>query len=163
MTAGSRYEDVAEAKARFAAALARRDQASAVLERMTIRAPLSGDVLRVKFRDGEYYSPVGAEPLVILGDMTTVRVRMDVDERDIGKLEVGAKAFALADAWRGKRFEGHVVEIGRRMGRQNVRTDDPVQRIDTKILEVVLVLDDATVLVPGQRVMSYVEASQRGR
>jgi HlyD family secretion protein len=45
------------------------------------------------------------------------------------------------------------------MGRKNVRTDDPVERIDTKILEVVLELDDAQTLVPGQRVMSYVQAS----
>jgi HlyD family secretion protein len=37
---------------------------------------------------------------------------------------------------------GKVVEVARRMGRKNVRTDDPTERIDTKILEVVLELDD---------------------
>jgi HlyD family secretion protein len=63
---------------------------------------------------------------------------MDVDERDIGK----------------------VAEIGRRMGRKNVRTDDPTERIDTKILEVVIDLDEPGTLVPGLRVTSFVEAGK---
>jgi len=49
-----------------------------------------------------------------------------------------------------------VVEIARRFGRRNVRTDDPAERIDTKVLEVVLALSDAAGLVPGQRVIGYV-------
>jgi HlyD family secretion protein len=51
---------------------------------------------------------------------------------------------------------GKVVEVGRRFGRKNVRTDDPVERNDTKILEVVIELEGHELLVPGQRVMSYV-------
>jgi hypothetical protein len=43
------------------------------------------------------------------------------------------------------------------MGRRNVRTDDPTERTDTKILEVVLELEDPADLVPGLRVMSFVE------
>jgi HlyD family secretion protein len=43
------------------------------------------------------------------------------------------------------------------MGRRNVRTDDPVERIDTKILEVVFQLDDREGLVPGLRVVGYIE------
>jgi HlyD family secretion protein len=158
-TAGSRYEDVAEAKAKVVAAEARRDQAKATLDRLTIVAPIAGEVLRVKYRDGEFYNPASTEPLLILGDTTKLRVRMDVDERDIAKVRMGAKGFVVADAWKGKKFTATVVEIGKRMGRKNVRTDDPVERIDTKILEVVLELDDVQTLVPGQRVMSYVAAN----
>jgi HlyD family secretion protein len=51
-----------------------------------------------------------------------------------------------------------VAEIGRRMGRKNVRTDDPTERLDTKILEVVIDLDDTTKLVPGLRLTSYIQA-----
>ena len=157
-TAGSRYEDVAEAKAKVVAAQARLDQAKATLERLTIKAPIDGEILRVKYRDGEYYNPNGTEPLLILGDTRKLRVRVDVDERDIGKLAVGASAFAIADAFTGEKFYGKVVEIGKRMGRKNIRTDDPVERIDTKILEVVFELDPEQKLVPGQRVMSYLAA-----
>jgi hypothetical protein len=44
------------------------------------------------------------------------------------------------------------------MGRKNVRTDDPVERLDVKILEVVLQIDEPEGLVPGIRVTGYVES-----
>ncbi len=83
---------------------------------------------------------------------------MDVDERDIGRVKLGQAAYAVADAWQGVRFPGKVTEIGRRMGRKNVRTDDPTERIDTKILEVVIDLDEPGRLVTGLRVTSYIDA-----
>jgi len=157
--AGSRSEDIVIAQAKVQAALARRDQAKATLDRLTIRAPIGGEVLQVKFRAGEYYAPTGQEPLVVMGDTSKLRVRMDVDERDIAKIKIGAAAFATLNAFPGRRVQGKVVEIGKRMGRKNVRTDDPTERIDTKILEVVIELDDKSGLVPGLRVVSYVDAS----
>jgi len=51
-----------------------------------------------------------------------------------------------------------VVEVGKRMGRKNIRTDDPVERIDTKILEVVVQLNQRDGLVPGLRVVGYIES-----
>lgn len=155
--AGSRAEDVLSARARVAAATGRRDQAKAALERLTIRAPIAGQILQVKIRAGEYYNPQGSEPLLVMGDTRTLRVRMDVDERDIGKMSVGKSAFCVLNAFPGKRFSAKVVEVGKRMGRKNIRTDDPVERIDTKVLEVILELEAPEGLVPGLRVTSYVE------
>jgi HlyD family secretion protein len=43
------------------------------------------------------------------------------------------------------------------MGRKNVRSDDPTERIDTKILEVVCELDAKDGLVPGLRVTNFVD------
>jgi hypothetical protein len=42
------------------------------------------------------------------------------------------------------------------MGRKNVRTDDPVERIDTKILEVEIELAQTEGLRPGLRVTGYI-------
>ena len=154
--AGSRSEDIAQARAKLLGSAARRDEAQAELEQLTIRAPISGEILMLKFRAGEYYTP-GGDTLAIMGDMRVLRVRMDVDERDIARVALGASAFATANAFPGRRFRGKVVEIGKRMGRKNVRTDDPTERIDTKILEVVFQLDDSQGLVPGVRVTGYIE------
>ena len=160
--AGSRVEDTLFARARVLAAEARVAQARATLGRLAVRAPADGEVLQVKVRAGELYNFQGSsEPLLILGDTRALRVRMDVDERDIARVSVGAAAFVTADAFGARRFSGKVVEIGRRFGRKNIRTDDPVERNDTKILEVVLELEGHELLVPGQRVMSYVTASAR--
>lgn len=43
------------------------------------------------------------------------------------------------------------------MGRKNVRTDDPTERNDTKILEVVARVDPGAPLVVGQRVIAMIE------
>ena len=154
--AGSRREDVLAARARVSGARARRDQVSALLDRLTIRAPISGEILSVKVRAGEYYNP-GTGETVVMGDTRVLRVRMDVEERDIGKIRPGLHATITADAFPGQRFPGRVVEIGRRMGRKNIRTDDPVERIDTKILEVVIELERREALLPGLRVVSVVD------
>ena len=155
--AGSRQEDILAAQARVTASSARRDQAAAQLERLTVRAPLDGAILQLKFHVGEYYTPGGPDPLLVMGDTRTLRVRMDVDERDIARIDQGAAAYATASAFPGKRFPAKVVEVGRRMGRKNVRSDDPTERIDTKILEVVLQLEEPEGLVPGLRVTAYVQ------
>jgi HlyD family secretion protein len=157
---GSRAEDVALARAKVAAAMAQRDEAKVRLERFVVKAPNEGDVLQVKFRVGEYYQPTGADPLFVVGDTTKLRVRMDLDERDVGRVVAGAEAFVTADAYPGRRFGGKVAEIGHRMGRKNVRSDDPIERIDTKILEVLIDLEDAKDLVPGLRVLAYATAKK---
>ncbi len=153
--AGSRREDIAFQRARLAAAEARKMQAKASLDRLVIRAPIAGEVLQVKVREGELYSFQGSEPLVVMGDTKVLRVRMDVDERDIAKLKIGNAAYATADAFGDEKFEGQIVEVGRRFGRKNIRTDDPIEKNDTKVLEVVVQLKGNTKLIVGQRVVTF--------
>jgi HlyD family secretion protein len=160
---GGRREDVAIAQAQVRAAIARRDQARAALERLTVRAPISGTILQLKYRVGEYYNPAAAsaaslEPLVVLGDLRAIRARLDVDERDIARVKLGASGYVTLSAYPGRRFPGKVVEVGLRMGRKNFRTDDPVERLDVKILEVVLQVSEPGGLVPGIRVTGYIES-----
>jgi HlyD family secretion protein len=153
--AGSRAEDVQLARAELAAAEARRDQTQAAADRLVVRAPLAAEVLQVKVRAGEYYQ-TGGDPLAVLGDTSRMTVRMDVDERDVGRVVLGAPVVVRASAYPGVDFAGRVVEVGRRMGRKNVRADDPAERNDTKVLEVVVALDAPLGLVSGQRTTCYV-------
>jgi HlyD family secretion protein len=155
-----RREDVLVAMAQLRATEAQRDQARAELERRRVVAPVDGEILEVHFRVGEYVQPGGTEPLLVMGDTRSLRVRVDVDERDVARISMGATGLITADAFGAREFHGHVVEIGHRMGRKNLRTDEPTERIDTKILEVVMQLDDGAGLVPGLRVMAYLTPSE---
>lgn len=159
---GTRREDVAIARAQLKAAEARAAQARSELERRTVRAPLDAEVLQLKRRPGEYTQP-GAEALAVLGDTSALRVRLDIDERDIGRVRVGDQALIQAIPFPDKLFKGQVVEIGRRMGRKNVRTDDPTERVDTKILEILIALDDPGALLPGLRVRGYLQGGDPKR
>ncbi|HUI66537.1 MAG TPA: efflux RND transporter periplasmic adaptor subunit, partial [Bacteroidota bacterium] len=138
---------------------ARREQARSDWERLGVRAPIDGEILQVKSRAGEYETP-GGDPLVVMGDVSVLRARVDVDERDIGRIALGNGAFVVADAFPNEMFTGKVVEIGRRMGRKNVRTDDPTERIDTKIVETVIELDRTNGLVPGMLVTGYINPTK---
>jgi HlyD family secretion protein len=151
-----RREDVLVAMAQLRVAEAQRVQAQAELDRRRVVAPIDGQILEIHNRVGEYVQPGGTEPLVVMGDTRQLRVRLDVDERDVARVQMGAAAIVTAEAFGDRQFPGHIVEIGHRMGRKNLRTDEPTERIDTQILEVVMALDDGTGLVPGLRVMGYV-------
>lgn len=157
--AGGRWEDIAAARAKVAAALARRDQAQATVDRLTVRSPIAGEVLALKYRAGEYVSPGAGDALVVVGDTTKLRARIDIDEREVARVRVGQLGYVTALGFGGRRFAGKVTEVGRRMGRKNVRTDDPTERIDTKILEVILELETSQELVPGLRVVGLVGGS----
>ncbi len=147
--------DVRVADARLQAAVARRDRARADLERLRIVAPSAGEILEVHYRMGEYVQPGGAEPVIVMCDTSRLHARVDVDERDVARVAQGARALIVVDALPGQRFEGRVISIARRMGRKNVRTDEPTERIDTKILEVVVDLGPRDELIVGQRLMAY--------
>ncbi len=158
--AGSRKEDVSAARARVRAATARRDREKALLDERSVRSPIAGEVLALKVRVGEFYSPGGNEPLVTRGDTTQLRVRVDIDERDLARLRMGARTLVRVPAYPGRDFPGTIVEIGRRMGRKNVRSDDPVERNDAKILEAVVLLEAPGELVVGQRVTAFVSGGK---
>lgn len=157
-----RDEDALIAAARVRASEARLVQAKAALERLRIVAPVSGEVLQIPYRVGEFFQPggQGAEPLLVLGDTRTLHAQIDVDERDIATIELGAQATITADGFPNKRFAGKVVAIANRMGRKNVRTDEPTERIDTKILEVVVELEGTPPLVPGLRITGYIKPAR---
>lgn len=154
---GSRAEDVRIAKAQYELAAAQRNEAKMRYERLAVRAPEAGTVLQIKLRPGEYFIPQGGEPIMILGDTRKLRARVDIDERYAGRIAAGAEAYVTCDAQPGRRFPARVTEVALRMGRKNIRTDDPVERIDTKIYEVVLELETFDGLIPGLRVTGYVK------
>lgn len=156
--AGSRLEDVAVAMAKVRSAEARLAQAAAARDQRDVRSPIKGQILQLKVRVGEYYSPLGQDALALIGDTSELRVRLDIDERNVGKLALGMRGFVTLSAFGSRRFDGKVIAVGERMGRKNLRTDDPTERIDTKILEVVMALDDQTGLRPGLRVNAYLKA-----
>ena len=91
-----------------------------------------------------------------IGDRNTLRVRVDVDETDVSKVSVGQKAYVTADAFGKQKFWGHVVRVGQQLGPKNVRTDEPTEKVDTKILETLVELDPGSRLPDGLRVDAFI-------
>jgi HlyD family secretion protein len=157
--AAAREEDHAMAEANLELSRARLEEARAVLEKTYLRAPIDGTVLRKFHRVGESVSnsSTNPDPVFTIGDKRALRVRIDVDEADVNKIVLGQPAYVTADAYGKQRFPGHVVRIGQELGRKNVRTDEPTERVDNKILETLVELDAGVDLPVGLRVNAFLE------
>lgn len=96
-----------------------RDEAALRLQRMELRAPISGVVLE---RLATIGTPLGAEQGAALSlyDPAALRVRVDVPQQDLSKLFVGQEARIESDARRGRPYRGEVLRIVRQADIQKV-------------------------------------------
>jgi len=150
---GARKEDREAASARLESALAGLQMAEAALARRSVASPVDGTVLLSRFRPGEFYGP-GPDPIVILGDMTRLRVRLEVDEVDAPDIAVGAAARLYSDGG-ALLGTGTVIRLAPRMGRRVLPIESPTARADVRVREVFVEILDETGLVPGQRVWGH--------
>ncbi len=156
----SRPEDVDRAVAEVARARAAITEAEALYEKTFIRAPIDGRILRRYHRAGESVSGKGDTPVFALGDLRRLRVRVDVDESDVARVYVGQTGYVTAAAYGDRRFKGRVVRVGQALGRKNVHTDEPAERVDRKILETLVELDAGQTLPVGLRVDAYLAVTK---
>jgi HlyD family secretion protein len=139
------------------AARAELSTAEAALERARVRAPSSGTALQVLARVGEVVAPSPENVLVVLGDLTSLRVRAEIEERDIGKLRVGQAAIIRSDAFPGKDFDGKVASLGQALGPSRIAQRGPRRPTDVDMLEIMIDLVGQPPLLPGMRVDVYLK------
>lgn len=159
----AREEDIRNAQAQYAQAQAQVAEAQAYADKALVRSPIDGVLLRKHRRAGEMVSTNFDTPVVTVGDVTTLRVRADVDEKDVARIEVGQRAYAMADAYGDKRFNGKVIRIAKMLGRKNIRTDDPAERLDTKVLETLIEFEPGTSIPVGMRMDVFILLDGAGK
>ena len=138
-------------EAALTAARAELSLAEAALERTRIRAPSNGSILQINARVGETVAPSPENLLVVLGDVTSLRVRAELEERDIGKVRVGQGAVVRSDAFPGKDFEGSVSSLARSLGPSKLGQRGPRRPTDIDVLEVIINLNGQPPLLPSMR------------
>jgi HlyD family secretion protein len=121
LKAGSRPEDIAEARARRDMAQAQRDQAAVTLDYCSVRAPSDGVVLAVPAAPGQFISTAIPTALATMIDDRKRRVRAEVDERDVGKLCLAQHAVVTADAFPGTEVAAVSEQLGAELTRRTLR------------------------------------------
>jgi len=159
----SRAEDIASAKAQLDTARAQLADNEAIYAKTFLNAPFDGTILRKHHRTGESItnSSVTPDPVFTMGDVDSLRIRVDVDETDVGRVTNGQKVYVTAAAYPGQRFWGRVIRVAGQLGHKNVRTDDPKEKVDTKILETLVQMDPGSHLPVGLRVDAFIDTSAR--
>jgi HlyD family secretion protein len=126
--------------------------AEAALERTRIRAASAGTVLQVYAKAGETATPSPENALIVVGDLSALRVRAEIEERDIGKLRTGQAAIMRSDAFPGKDFDGKIATLAQALGPSRLGQRGPRKPTDVDVLEIIIDLAGQPQLLPGMRV-----------
>lgn len=157
-----RESAVSVAKAGLAEAEALLAAARTTLDRMTIRAPIAGEILQSKARVGEFApAQVLSTPLMVVGSVAPLAVRVDIDENDAWRVAPGKQATAnlrgntsISFPLTFVRFEPYVVP-------KRSLTGESFERVDTRVLQAIYSFDRGSLPVyVGQLVDVYIESDQ---
>ena len=135
----------------------------AVLEKLTIRAPIGGTILQINARSGDLASPSATPPLVLLGDVSALRVRAEVDERDIEKIKVGQSVVVRPIAFRGREIAGKVSFIAPLVETGRNSTLNQRNMTDVDVVEVRIDLSEPGPLAVGMKVDVYFQQDTAAR
>jgi multidrug efflux pump subunit AcrA (membrane-fusion protein) len=129
-------------------------------ERMTTRAPISGQILELNVHPGEYAQGAtqpNGQPWILMGDTSTLNVRVEIDEENLPKI----KPTSIAESYRRGdtttplpltfvRFEPFV------RPKQNIGNTG--QRVDTRVLQIIYALPKVDVpLFSGQQLDVFIK------
>jgi len=156
--ANRRY-DVAIDQAALGSAKAQVEQIHHQIGLHTIRAPVSGRILQMKTRLGEYaQAGVLSTPLMLLGDDTRLHVRVDIDENDAWRFSPCALAVASVRGNPDLKTPLQYVRTDPDVIPRVSLTGDTTQRTDTRVLQVIYSFDPATLpLYVGQLMDVFIE------
>ncbi len=148
---------VAQTRLEAALAAARSELAmvDAASERARTRAPQDSTVLQLSATPGETVAPSPENVLLVLGDVSSLRVKAEIEERDVGKVRIGQAVVVKSDAFPGKDFEGRVSSYAQALGSSKLGQKGPRKANDVEVLEVTIEVLGQTPLLPGMRVDTF--------
>ncbi|WNZ47151.1 ABC exporter membrane fusion protein [Leptolyngbya boryana CZ1] len=134
-----RPTDVQQAAAGVQVAMANFQRAKADLDKAIVRAPAEGQVLKIHSDPGEV---VGNEGVMDLGRTNQMYVVAEIDENFIRRVKPGQRAKITGFAFPGE-LTGTVDRVGLQVRKNEVLNTDPVDKTDTRVVEVKIRLDNS--------------------
>jgi len=127
----------------------------AAIEKLMIRAPITCTVLQINAKAGELATPSAEQPLLLLGDISAMRVRAELDERDFGQIKIGQAVLVRAAAFREREFNGKVLSIAPIVQSSRIGSRDQRNLTDISVAEVLVDLAEPGPLTVGMKVDVY--------
>lgn len=160
-------EELQERKAELDGSRAALDAATAylktlqtLLELHTVRAPVNGTILTMDIRTGEY-APTGtpSTPLMRIGNIHPLHLRVDIDENDAWRVVPHAKAIAYVRGNPSLSFPLSFVRIEPYIRPKQSLTGGSLERVDTRVLQVIYSFEpEDKPVYSGQQMDVFIEA-----
>ncbi|AMD92219.1 efflux RND transporter periplasmic adaptor subunit [Desulfomicrobium orale] len=105
--------NVASAEASVVQSKAELRSAETNLSKASIRSPISGVVLKRKIEPGQTVAASFEAPVLftLAENLSTMKLQVDVDEADVGKVSEGQSATFTVDAWPGRQYNATVTRV----------------------------------------------------
>jgi multidrug resistance efflux pump len=157
---------VKAAEADVAGAKAKLDTLQVDLDRLTVRAPVDGRVLRINLRRGEYVPAANVQTAsdgaLVVGDVEHLNVRVDVDEADVPRYHQASAAIGFVRGATHTPVKLEFVRIEPFVVPKINLTGSNTERVDTRVLQVIyrIIRDGNDVpLYVGQQMDVYIESA----
>jgi HlyD family secretion protein len=143
MESGAWKYDKLVASAAVKQAQAQLNQTSTEITRLTVKAPRLTEkdsefkVLQVNVRPGEFVATVSGTPLIVLGHVGKLHVRVDIDENDIGRFRPNLTGFAQPRGNPNVKFPIKYVRVEPYVIPKRQLTGSSIERVDTRVLQVI--------------------------
>jgi HlyD family secretion protein len=121
-------------------------------ELTVIRAPADGRIVRRYANPGAGASTLNVSNMFDLEPKAAHIVRAEITEGALPNVSVGQAVQMSPEADPGKAYTGKVLREAPVFGARKLASDDPAERTDERVVEVVVSADDAPFLI-GQRVL----------
>ena len=151
---------LASAEAGIGEARAELVAARTELERLTVRAPLAGEILKVNVRPGEFLAGGQSSP-VVLGETRILHVRVDIDENEAWRVQTGARARASLKGNADIATDLKWVHAEPLVVPKKSLTGDSSERVDTRVLQILFSFERGRLPVyVGQQMDVFIEAQK---
>ena len=129
-----------------------------------IRAPISGTVLQVNVRKGEFALAGNSDqPLMLLGNTASLHVRVDVDEEEIHRFRSDTKAVAAIRGLPDRKIELSFVRTEPLVIPKHSLSGRIEERVDTRVLQIIYKIEnDVQNIFPGQLLDIFI-TSEKGK
>jgi HlyD family secretion protein len=150
---------VAGAKAAVIGAEAEVNAVRTNLDRLLVRSPMDGEILQINIHPGEYVQAGGtATPLIRMGNLDTLHVRVDIDENDAWRFKPGTKAIAFIRGNRDLKADLTFVRVEPYITPKTSLTGSSTERVDTRVLQIIYSFHRGSLpAFVGQQVDVYID------
>ena len=162
LEAGAWKEDLLVQRAAVLQARSQLDSTRIMLDRLVVRAPVDGVVLQVNVRPGQIATLTWKEPMVVLGEVDRLHVRVDIDENDLPRFREGVAGVATLKGRTDPEFPLTFVRIEPYVIPKKSLTGDNSERVDTRVLQVIYALPEhpPTKVYVGQQMDVFLDLGE---